>query len=404
MDHLNIKSRNLLLAHKDISCRLDRQKRYYSSTGGAIQPLSYEKGSLCSSFAGSEENFHLWFVGFSDAESSVSINPILKKDKVRISSFSFMFKVALPSYPKHVRYASSTSNAFTPISLHPLWVTGFVDAEGSFIIGVRKQKGCTGYRATALLTIHLHIKDLHLLYKIQSFFKVGRVHESKTSASFTVERFEDVINVIVPHFKKYPLESAKSIDFYLWSKCVEIMANKEHLVLSGLKRLVRFKSALNKGLPEYLSNNPCFSDIMERPVFKVSAEPLNPYWISGFSEGDASFYVTISEKSNQVRMFYAIKLNNRETPLVFKIQEFFKGKGYIVHDKNNMVQYSIVSIKVINETVIPTFDTYRFSGNKLSNYLVWKEILGMLNSKAHLTAEGLDKIRDFKSTLNIWKD
>lgn len=83
---------------------------------------------------------------------------------------------------------------------------------------------------------------------------------------------------------------------------------------------------------------------MERPVFKVSTDPLNAYWISGFSEADASFFVTISEKSNYVRMFYAIKWNNRETPLIVKIQEFefFKGIGYIVHDKNNMVQYNIV--------------------------------------------------------------
>lgn len=345
------------------------------------------------------ENFLQWFVGFSDAESNFCINPTLKKDKVTISSFSFMFKIALPSYPK--RFISYTTNAFIP--LHPFWVTGFSDAEGSFIITVRKQPGSTGWRVTSLFSIHLHLKDLHLLYKIQSFFKVGRVHPSKKSACYTVEKFEDVVNVIIPHFHQYPLQSAKSIDFNLWSKCVEIMMNKEHLTHNGLKKIVRFKSALNKGLPEYLKNNKNFSDIMVRPDFKASIEPLNPYWVSGFSEGDASFFVSISEKSNHVRMFYNINLNNRETPLVIKIQEFFKGTGYITHDKVNMVRYTIVSIKIINETVIPTFDTYRFSGNKLSNYLIWKEILRLVNSKAHLTIEGLDKIRDLKSTLNQWE-
>ena len=42
-----------------------------------------------------EENFLKWFVGFLDAESYFIINPLLKKDKVTISSFSFMFKIAL---------------------------------------------------------------------------------------------------------------------------------------------------------------------------------------------------------------------------------------------------------------------------------------------------------------------
>ena len=76
--------------------------------------------------------------------------------------------------------------------------------------------------------------------------------------------------------------------------------------------------------------------------------------------------------------------------------------GYILQDKNNMVHYNIAALKIINESVIPTFDTYRFSGNKLANYLIWKEILGLVNSKANLTAEGLEKIRDLKSTINQW--
>lgn len=356
--------------------------------------LNNEKSSL-------DSNFLEWFVGFSDAESCLIINRLLKKDNFTISKFSFMFKIALHNFLKGVRFVCSTPNMFPPSTLNPNWVTGFVDAEGSFIITVRGQKGPLGWRVSPIFTIHLHNKDLHLLYKFQSFFKVGNVHTSKKSASFTVERIEDIVNVIIPHFKEYPLQSAKSIDFNLWSKCVEIINNKEHLTFSGLKKIVRFKSALNKGLPEYLINS--FPDVMERPTFKVSTEPLNPYWISGFTEGDGSFFISISEKTNQVRMFYSIKLNNREAPLILKIQEYFKGIGSIVHDNyNNLVQYNIASIKNINETIIPQFDTYRFYGNKLTNYIIWKEILMLVNSKAHLTVEGLDKIRDLKSTLNQW--
>jgi hypothetical protein len=55
-----------------------------------------------------DEKFLQWFVGFSDAESSLIIIPSLKKDKVTISSFSFMFKIALHKDDKGVlRYISS---------------------------------------------------------------------------------------------------------------------------------------------------------------------------------------------------------------------------------------------------------------------------------------------------------
>ncbi|GAA5121458.1 hypothetical protein GCM10023339_38360 [Alloalcanivorax gelatiniphagus] len=70
-------------------------------------------------------------------------------------------------------------------------------------------------------------------------------------------------------------------------------------------------------------------------------------------------------------MFFSIKLNNRETPLILRIQEFFKFIGSITQDTtNNLVQYNVASIKNINELVIPQFDTYGFCGNKLTNYLI----------------------------------
>lgn len=42
-----------------------------------------------------DSKFLEWLVGFADAEANFFINPILKKDKITISSFSFMFKIGL---------------------------------------------------------------------------------------------------------------------------------------------------------------------------------------------------------------------------------------------------------------------------------------------------------------------
>ena len=287
-------------------------------------------------------------------------------------------------------------------NLNPNFVSGFIDAEGCFHISMTKNSNLKlGVNVRAKFSIHLHLKDLHLLCKLKEFFNVGTIIKSKKSANFTVDRIDDLVNIIIPHFNKYPLQSAKSIDFELWCKCVEVIKSKEHLTLKGIEKISKFKSALNKGLPEHLKK--IFPGTMERPKFVVSTEPLSPYWVSGFSEGDGSFFVSISDKTKQIRMFYSIKLNNRETPLILKLQEFFNGMGSIVHDADqNIVQFNIVSIKNINEGLVPQFDTYSFVGNKLANYLIWKEILKLVNSKAYLTPEGLEKIKDLKSTLNKW--
>jgi len=64
--------------------------------------------------------------------------------------------------------------------------------------------------------IELHKKDLALLTSIQSFFNgIGTIINSTTKdvVRFSVVDQIQIINVILPHFNKYPLQSAKLIDF-----------------------------------------------------------------------------------------------------------------------------------------------------------------------------------------------
>lgn len=93
-------------------------------------------------------------------------------------------------------------------------------------------------------------------------------------------------------------------------------------------------------------------------------------------------------------------LNYRENPLIQKILEFF-GVGRINSDSNQkVVYYTVGNIKDICSKIIPHFDTYPLIGNKQNNYLIWKEILIKVNSKAHLTKEGLNEIKELRSKLN----
>lgn len=212
---------------------------FHHSEGSAEKPL---KGSCCSKIAGEVdwENFIQWFVGFLDAslpskhlgliqkrfytkkvEFLIYIRhgsmPLLRTIVIPYMHPSMLYKIEnsktycptkrgaqapttkeLSLLDLHKRlystacfqgsrpgvcFASSTTNTFTPSTLHPFWVTGYTDVEGSFIIRVKNQRG-TGWCASAIFSIHLHIKDLHLLEKIQSFLKVGRIYPEKKKCKF----------------------------------------------------------------------------------------------------------------------------------------------------------------------------------------------------------------------------
>lgn len=49
---------------------------------------------------------------------------------------------------------------------------------------------------------------------------------------------------------------------------------------------------------------------------------------------------------------------------------------------------------------MPHFDAYKLQGNKLKNYLIFREIVLLINSKAHLTPEGFNQIKLLKEGLN----
>jgi hypothetical protein len=69
-----------------------------------------------------------------------------------------------------------------------------------------------------VFAFELHSKDLYLLKQIQTFFKgkgTIRINNTKNSVMFTVIKHEDIINIIIPYFKEYPLITNKSIDFLL---------------------------------------------------------------------------------------------------------------------------------------------------------------------------------------------
>ena len=121
------------------------------------------------------------------------------------------------------------------------------------------------------------------------------------------------------HFVKYPLQSAKIIDFKLWQQCVQLIGRKEHLTESGFNQILSLKSALNLGLPEKIKAAFPKAVALERPAYTGPVSPLNPHWVSGFTEGDGSFSVSIPSNGNEVKASYTIRLNKRETPLLHEI-------------------------------------------------------------------------------------
>jgi hypothetical protein len=294
--------------------------------------------------------------------------------------------------------------------LNPLFVTGFADAEGCFTLILRKSpRSSTGWKIEANFIINLHKKDRKLLKCIQEFFcGIGRVSkESKGFCDFTVSSLNQIITVIFPHFDNYPLISQKQADYVLFKKAVLMMNRGEHLTSKGLNGIINIKASINRGLtpalkeafPNYIPEKRPFIDVK-------SLLHIHPYWVAGFASGDGSFIarvrVNYSNLGKRVELVFVLTQHYRDISLIECLKDFF-GCGQ-VYTYKKYAEFKCQNLKEIYVKILPFFLEYPILGVKSSDFQDWTKIAEIINSSAHLTQEGFEKIRHIKQGMNKNRD
>ena len=62
------------------------------------------------------------------------------------------------------------------MTLDAKWITGFVDGEGCFFVGINKHPDMsTGYQVLPEFTVVQHERDVQLLHALKAFFDCGVV-------------------------------------------------------------------------------------------------------------------------------------------------------------------------------------------------------------------------------------
>jgi hypothetical protein len=92
-------------------------------------------------------------------------------------------------------------------------------------------------------------------------------------AIYSVQSIKDLNNIIIPHFKKYPLLTQKRADFELFKQIIELMNHQEHLNKDGLQKIVNIVAALNWGLSGKLKEAFPNSFSMPRPCVEFTEIP-----------------------------------------------------------------------------------------------------------------------------------
>jgi len=302
-----------------------------------------------------------------------------------------------------------------------LWfITGFADAESSFVILIQpNDKYKTKWRVKPIFSITLHQKDTAILEEIKKILGVGKVNIKKgLKVVYRVESFKE-IEIIINHFENFPLVTAKLSDFLIFKECFEIIKQGEHLIENGLLKIISLKTNLNLGLPQNLIE--AFPKIVPiaKPDYIFKGIP-DPFWVSGFTSGDGSFNLKTGSSATtsigvRVQLRFGIGLHIRELdvikglaayfnllyPLTPKSIEVSNVKYKNITTTSKVVDFQVTKFSDIVNIIIPFFDKYPIQGQKALDFEDFKKVVEIMKINDHLTVKGFEKILKIKKGMNL---
>lgn len=96
------------------------------------------------------------------------------------------------------------------------YITGFTDGEGCFSISFSyREKLKDKVEVRPSFSISQHKRNLEILKQIHQYFGVGAIRFSNRDQNYKYEvrSITDLMKVIIPHFRRFPLKTVKQKDF-----------------------------------------------------------------------------------------------------------------------------------------------------------------------------------------------
>ena len=135
------------------------------------------------------------------------------------------------------------------MKLDAQWITGFVDGEGCFHVGINPHKDMTaGFQVLPEFTVVQHERDVQILHALKSYFGCGvvRVNHGDRMA-YRVRSKKHLLDHIVPFFVKHPLKTKKNVDFRKFRRILLMMEKGVHLTSKGIEEIRSIAGQMNRG-------------------------------------------------------------------------------------------------------------------------------------------------------------
>jgi LAGLIDADG endonuclease len=106
----------------------------------------------------------------------------------------------------------------------PSYISGYVDGEGCFTVSISPRPTLrVGWEVRPSLSVSQNGDRSEVLLAIQEYFGCGslRPDRSDLTLKWETRRLANLLSVVIPHFRDYPLQSGQRRDFELFADICE---------------------------------------------------------------------------------------------------------------------------------------------------------------------------------------
>jgi len=164
-------------------------------------------------------------------------------------------------------------------------------------------------------------------------------------------------------------------------------------------------NGFNRDLKFSWINRPETNSTYAKLIHTSTSSPaLNPWFITGFIDGEGCFSITIFKSNThktgwQIKLEFKLNLHEKDKALLEQLQNYFS-VGQIFKQGPENIRFIVQSVKDLG-AVINHFDQFPLLTKKFADYKLFKEAYNLIINQEHLTIDGLNKIIAIKASMNL---
>ena len=131
---------------------------------------------------------------------------------------------------------------------------------------------------------------------------------------------------------------------------------------------------------------------------------LNAQWIVGFVDGEGCFHVGISKNQKmtlgvQVLPEFTVVQHQVDEQVLYALKAYF-GCGVVRKNHATRLCYRVRGHDNLLHKILPFFEKHQLKTRKRVDFLKFRKVVLLMEKGEHLNPDGLEKIRQIKTTMN----